>query len=51
MQAVPMEASALDPAPLLECFRGSYATELLVAATAHLGLFRELGDEIGRAHV
>lgn len=39
---VPEAASPLDPAPLFEFFRGSYATELLVAATAHFGVFRML---------
>jgi len=39
---VPVEPSPLDPAPLFELFRGSFATELLVAATAHLGVFRIL---------
>ncbi len=44
MEPVPWDVSARDPAPLFELFRGCHATELLVAATAHLGLFRELGD-------
>ena len=44
MEPVPWEVSARDPAPLFELFRGCHATELLVAATAHLGLFRVLGD-------
>ena len=44
MERVPRTVSALDPAPLFEWFRGCHATELLVAATAHLGLFREMGD-------
>ncbi|MEY3275889.1 MAG: hypothetical protein RL153_1155 [Verrucomicrobiota bacterium] len=43
MQPVPLAVSAVDPAPLFEWFRGCHATELLVAATAHLGLFKELG--------
>ena len=34
----------MDPAPLFELFRGSFATELLVAATAHLGVFRILAS-------
>lgn len=33
-----------DPTPIFEHFRGSYATELLTAAVAHLGLFRILSD-------
>lgn len=44
MQSVPWAVSGTDPAPLFEWFRGCHATELLVAATAHLGLFRELGS-------
>ncbi len=44
LTTVPTAASALDPAPLFEHFRGSFATELLVAATAHLGVFRLLAD-------
>lgn len=44
MEKVPRVVSAVDPAPLFEWFRGCHATELLVAATSHLGLFRELGD-------
>jgi SAM-dependent methyltransferase len=39
---VPALPSPTDPSPLFEFFRGSYATELLVAATAHLGVFRLL---------
>lgn len=39
---LPSDPSPLDPAPLFELFRGSFATELLVAATAHLGVFRIL---------
>jgi SAM-dependent methyltransferase len=41
---LPSEPSPLDPAPLFELFRGSFATELLVAATAHLGVFRILAS-------
>jgi hypothetical protein len=29
-----------DPTPIFELFRGNYATELLTAAVAHLGVFR-----------
>src|SRR5690349_13690646 len=32
-----------DPTPIFELFRGSYATELLTAAVAHLGVFRHFG--------
>ena len=39
---VPAVPSPTDPSFLFELFRGSYATELLVAATAHLGVFRIL---------
>ena len=31
-----------DPSPIVETFRGSYATELLTAAVAHLNLFAHL---------
>ena len=31
-----------DPTPIFELFRGSYATELLVAASAHLNVFGHL---------
>jgi len=41
---VPQSVSPVDPAPLFELFRGNYATELLVAATAHLGVFRVLRE-------
>ena len=33
-----------DPSPIFELFRGSYATELLVAAVAHFDLFATLAD-------
>src|SRR5437764_8436657 len=49
----------VDPTPLFELFRGSYATELLTAAVAHFHLFgklapaprtpRELGADLGLA--
>ena len=32
----------LDPTPIFELFRGNYATELLVAATAHFRVFERL---------
>lgn len=32
-----------DPTPIFEQFRGSYGTELLTAAVAHLGVFQILG--------
>lgn len=34
----------LDPTPIFEYFRGSYGTELLAAAVAHLGLFQILAE-------
>ncbi|MGE0606426.1 MAG: methyltransferase [Pirellulales bacterium] len=33
-----------DPTPIFEAFRGSYGTELLTAAVAHLGLFARLAE-------
>lgn len=36
---------ALDPTPLFELFRGSYATELLTAAVAHFQLFTKVGED------
>lgn len=36
---------ALDPTPLFELFRGSYATELLTAAVAHFKLFSLIGED------
>ncbi len=35
----------LDPTPIFEHFRGAYATELLTAAVAHLGLFSTLAEQ------
>src|ERR1700733_12216015 len=32
-------APSVDPTPIFELFRGSYATELLTAAVAHFNLF------------
>ncbi len=41
---------ATDPTPIFELFRGNYATELLTAAVAHLGVFRHfLAGPIGEA--
>jgi SAM-dependent methyltransferase len=34
-----------DPTPIFEAFRGSYATEILVAAVAHLDVFGRLAGE------
>ena len=35
----------VDPTPIFEIFRGSYATELLTAAVAHFNLFGRLAQE------
>src|SRR5215468_817265 len=35
-------APKIDPTPIFEIFRGSYATELLTAAVAHFKLFSRL---------
>ncbi len=37
-----LERPATDPTPIFELFRGSYATELLTAAVAHLRVFERL---------
>ena len=38
----------VDPTPIFEAFRGSYGTELLTAAVAHLGVFGRLaGGPLG----
>ena len=37
-----LELSAVDPTPIFEHFRGSYGTELLTAAVAHLRVFDTL---------
>ncbi len=41
---MPLHAPTVDPTPIFELFRGNYATELLVAATAHFRLFDRLAD-------
>jgi SAM-dependent methyltransferase len=38
----PLPRPSHDPTPIFEAFRGSYATELLVAAVAHFDLFERL---------
>ncbi len=43
MSALPTPAN--DPTQIFEHFRGSYATELLTAAVAHLNLFQILASE------
>ena len=35
----------VDPTPIFEAFRGSYATELLTAAVAHFNLFGRLAQQ------
>ncbi len=40
----PLDPPREDPAPLFDLYRGSFATELLVAASAHLRLFERLGN-------
>lgn len=42
--AVPLNAPRTDPAPVLDLLRTSHATELLVAAVAHLGVFGLLSE-------
>ena len=39
---------AVDPTPIFELFRGSYATELLTAAVCHFGLFGRLAHACRR---
>jgi SAM-dependent methyltransferase len=41
----PLARPEVDPTLIFEHFRGSYGTELLTAAVAHLGLFQRLADE------
>lgn len=41
---MPLPFPPTDPTPIVEIFRGSYATELLTAAVAHLGVFKVLAD-------
>jgi predicted O-methyltransferase YrrM len=38
-------APKIDPTPIFELFRGSYATELLTAAVAHFNLFGRLAQQ------
>jgi predicted O-methyltransferase YrrM len=55
-----LDLPSTDPTPIFEHFRGSYGTELLVAAAAHLNLFEKLARgpmfhdnlrrELGLAH-
>ncbi len=39
MTSTPLQPPTLDPTPIFELFRGSYATELLTAAVAHFDVF------------
>jgi hypothetical protein len=39
-----LPAPSVDPTPIFELFRGSYATELLTAAVAHFNVFGRLAD-------
>lgn len=49
-----LQPPSLDPTPIFEIFRGSYATELLTAAVAHFNVFGALAkqprtrEELGR---
>jgi hypothetical protein len=38
-------APTVDPTPIFEIFRGSYATELLTAAVAHFNLFGRIANQ------
>lgn len=40
-----MPGPSFDPTSIFEHFRGSYGTELLTAAVAHLGVFRFIGEQ------
>ncbi len=52
MAALPgLKSPRLDPTPIFELFRGSYATELLVAATAHFNVFERLSNGPLAPHV
>jgi len=45
---VPLDATTppdVDPTPIFEHFRGSYGSELLAVAVAHLGVFDHVGDD------
>ena len=41
---IDLHPPSIDPTPIFELFRGSYATELLTAAVAHFDLFSKLKD-------
>ncbi len=44
MDQDPLGGPATDPTPIFEAFRGNHATELLTAAVAHLGVFRQFAQ-------
>jgi predicted O-methyltransferase YrrM len=46
-----LERPAIEPTPIFELFRGSYATELLTAAVAHFDVFERLAVEAKSAAV
>lgn len=45
MPVTPLPLPPSDAAPIIEIFRGSYATELLTAAVAHLNVFGALKEQ------
>lgn len=47
----PLAKPLLDPTPIFELFRGSYGTELLVAATTHFKLFDVLKKPMNFAEI
>ena len=44
MTSTPLQPPTLDPTPIFEHFRGSYATELLTAAVAHFDVFSHFSE-------
>lgn len=44
MKSASLLSPVTDPTPIFEHFRGSYGTELLTAAVAHLGVFGRLAE-------
>jgi len=40
---LPIDPPATDPSPIFEAYRGSYGSELLVAAVAHFDVFGQIG--------
>lgn len=45
MQRSATKPPTVDPTPIFEAFRGSYATELLTAAVAHFNLFGRIAQQ------